>query len=536
MNRWFALWIVAGLVGSLSAQFEGGISEPDTSIPILQDFADNSYKLSTTITAKDLKEHIFALANDSMQGRETGTHGNRRAAEYIAAKFKKLDLPQIIGSDHGYFQQVPFTFTGWVNQQIVVGGKKLRAGQDFLSYPRSSISLQVQADSIAFVGYGIDDKDYSDYTSEDVGPVAIAYDGEPRDSLGKFILTGTKSSSDWSLTVDKKAKAAKERGVEVLFVISNNYRRLLNQDGGVLTRNWTELGFQESPEGCNVIFISTTVAKSIFGDQIDQIIAERVRRSDGENPSPYAITIPTFINQALERRQENGQNIIGYIKGTDLRDQLVVVSAHYDHIGTYGNEVYNGADDNASGTTTVLEIAEAIQTAVKLGLGPRRSVLCLLVTGEEKGLLGSQWYADHPVFPLETTMVDVNIDMQGRTDNKYMKQDVFYNYVIGSDRISQDLHDLNEEINETYTQMTLDYTYNDENDPNRIYYRSDHYNFAKNGIPSIFFFSGLHPDYHRLTDTPDKIEIDLLKKRARHSFHLIWALANQENPLRISVK
>ena len=142
--------------------------------------------------------------------------------------------------------------------------------------------------------------------------------------------------------------------------------------------------------------------------------------------------------------------------------------------------------------------------------------------------MGSQYYTDHdPVFPLEKTVANLNIDMIGRIDPK-REGDRNYVYLIGSDKLSQELHDLSEEVNTKYTQIELDYKYNDENDPNRFYYRSDHYNFAKNNIPVIFYFNGTHDDYHQTSDTPDKIQYDLLTKRTRLIFHTAWEVANRE--------
>ena len=225
-----------------------------------------------------------------------------------------------------------------------------------------------------------------------------------------------------------------------------------------------------------------------------------------------------------------GNNVLGYIEGTDKKDELVVISAHHDHLGKRNTDIYNGADDNGSGTSTVLEIAEAFQLAKEMGVGPKRSVLCLLVTGEEKGLLGSEYYGENPIFPLEKTVANVNIDMVGRIDKKY-QDNPEYIYVIGSDRLSTDLHKINETANQKYAQIVLDYQYNSETDPNRYYYRSDHYNFAKKGIPAIFYFNGTHDDYHRTSDTIEKINFDVMEKRGRLFFHTAWELANREEKI-----
>lgn len=248
-------------------------------------------------------------------------------------------------------------------------------------------------------------------------------------------------------------------------------------------------------------------------------------------PKGYDDYIQSIPKDFFNRKSNNtSENIVAYIKGSEKPDEFVVISAHFDHLGMKGKDVYNGADDNGSGTSAVLEIAKAFQKAKKNGHGPKRSVLFINLTGEEEGLFGSKYYTSHPIFPLKNTVVDLNIDMVGRVDKKHTgKPD--YIYLIGSDKLSTDLHRLSEEVNEKYTQLKLDYKYNDDKDPNRFYYRSDHYNFAKNNIPIIFYFNGVHADYHKTTDTPDKINYDILAKRAQLVFYTAWEIANREERL-----
>ena len=227
-------------------------------------------------------------------------------------------------------------------------------------------------------------------------------------------------------------------------------------------------------------------------------------------------------------------NVAAMIKGSEKPDEYIVLSAHLDHVGMHDGEVFNGADDDGSGTVAILEIAEAFKAALDEGHGPKRSIIFLHVTGEEKGLLGSQYYTDYdPIVPLAQTVANLNIDMIGRTDPKRLEGKRNYIYLIGSDKLSTDLHKLSEEVNSKYTNIELDYTYNDENDPNRYYYRSDHYNFAKNNIPVIFYFNGTHDDYHQASDTPDKIQYDLLENRTRLVFHTAWELANRDEAVRV---
>ena len=236
-----------------------------------------------------------------------------------------------------------------------------------------------------------------------------------------------------------------------------------------------------------------------------------------------------WINKNTRRgTYKDSENVVSFIEGSEKPEEIVVISAHLDHEGVKNGKVYNGADDDGSGTVAMLEIAEAFQLAVKAGKGPKRSILFLHVTGEEKGLLGSKYYTDvEPIFPLENTVCDLNIDMIGRTDSRH-KADPNYVYLIGSDKLSTELHTISEAMNKKYTNINLDYKYNDENDPNRFYYRSDHYNFVKNNVPIIFYFNGTHVDYHKPTDTPDKINYELLENRTKLVFHTAWEVANKE--------
>ncbi len=240
----------------------------------------------------------------------------------------------------------------------------------------------------------------------------------------------------------------------------------------------------------------------------------------------------TFFKRVFKSNQIiKGENVLGYIEGTDLKDELIIITAHYDHLGKHDSLIFNGADDDASGVAGAMEIAEAFMIAKKEGYGPRRSILIMPVSGEEKGLLGSKYYTDNPVYPLNSTIANLNIDMIGRLDDWHNTGD--YVYLIGSDRLSYDLHNINEEINSNYTKLELDYKYNDEDDPNRYYYRSDHYNFAKNNIPVIFYFNGVHEDYHRPSDTIEKLEFNKIKKISKLVFLTAWELANRDERIKL---
>ncbi len=255
----------------------------------------------------------------------------------------------------------------------------------------------------------------------------------------------------------------------------------------------------------------------------------------GHPPSlnSYYQTVPASFMNSRSRGENlpDSENILAFIEGSEKPNEIIVISAHYDHVGTKNGVVYNGADDDGSGTVAVMQIAKAFQEAKKAGKGPKRSILFLHVTGEEHGLFGSEWYSENPVFPLENTVVDLNIDMIGRDDPENRGKQ--YVYVIGSEMLSSELKTINETANNQTVKLELNYKYDDPKDPQRLYYRSDHYNFAKHGVPVAFYFDGIHEDYHKPTDDPEKIDYPLLQKRAQLIFATAWELANR--PERIIV-
>ncbi|MFT5078067.1 M28 family metallopeptidase [Patiriisocius sp. Uisw_047] len=283
------------------------------------------------------------------------------------------------------------------------------------------------------------------------------------------------------------------------------------------------------------IYAGDAMEGRMTGSKGQKMAAEYLRNfyQDQNIPSPiedlnYYQPVPASYFKRVKDAKDS-ENIVAYIEGSEFPDELIILSAHLDHVGMddEGN-VFNGADDDGSGTVALLEMAEAFQQAVKDGKGPKRSILFLHVTGEELGLYGSAYYTDNPLFPLANTVANLNTDMIGRIDPD--KADTpNYIYLIGSDKLSQELHDVSEAVAAKYSSdLELDYKFNDENDPNRFYYRSDHYNFAKNDIPVIFYFNGVHADYHKISDTPDKIEYELMEKRTRLIFHTAWELSNRE--------
>jgi hypothetical protein len=502
-------------------------------------FDSTAYQIASTITAETLKEYVMALTSPAFTGREHGSEGNLKAADYIAQQFQKSDVNAAPGND-GYFQPLGTSKIKWKDIRLTVSGVKVEHLRDYLCLPQYSSPSpgEMVISEMTFLGYGIDDPRYSDYAGKDLmGKHLLIYAGEPRTNSGQFLLSGSDSVSIWSTDMVEKIKAARQAGAASLWIIEDKLRDKVIEARRFIMSNQLLPGDLDKMEHEYVpaIQLSTTLAQILIGKKTKRII--RLREKITTRGKPYSTAIPVQIafHAMHDLEAAPGKNVLGYIEGIDprLKDEIIVVTAHFDHLGKRGDDIFYGADDNASGTAAVMEIAEALAIAKHKGVGPKRSVLCMLVTGEEKGLLGSAYYADHPVFPIEQTVANVNIDMIGRTDEKHNHSN--YTYVIGADRLSTELHEINESVNQTYTKLELDYTYNLESDPNRFYYRSDHYNFAKKGIPAIFYFSGVHEDYHRPTDTPDKLMYEKAETIARLAFHTTLELANREERLKVDV-
>lgn len=535
MNKVSLIVFCLTLTNIVLAQYVSHNHIPDTTVVINNDPNDPRVEFANTITGEDIKAHLSILASDEYEGRETGEDGNNKAADYIADQFKGMGLAPT-GLENTYFQPVIFSSTGWKDTELFVGETKYKHLWDYLAYPGAFESIKNYEESeILFLGYGIDDPAYSDYKGKMVkGKTIMIYNGEPNKGGVNFI-TGNSNPSVWGNNTTKKLELAKSKGVEMVYIVNNDIKAFLMENRKYLIGSSLQLGDirEQSQNLMPHAYISTTMAEEMIGKnkrKVSKAVAKMSKKGKSKS-----IKLPTTVTGSYENYINllEGQNVLGFVEGTDLKDEVIVVSAHYDHLGKRNKDIFNGADDNGSGTSTVLDIASAFQQAKLADKGPRRSILFLLVTGEEKGLLGSQWYAENPTVPLENIVANVNVDMIGRIDTEHDHDN--YIYVIGSDRISTDLHKINEQMNDQYIQMELDYTYNSEEDPNRYYYRSDHYNFAERGIPAIFYFSGVHEDYHRPTDTVEKILFDKVERTGRLIFQTTWELANRDQRIKVDV-
>ena len=353
--------------------------------------------------------------------------------------------------------------------------------------------MVIETENLMYLGFGIDTENYSDYKSQNVeGRVLMISGGEPIGKKGVSCVTNAKEKSEWTVDWTMKIDVAKKKGVKALLIIDDNLTSSVSQYGRYIKRPNLELGDEPSEKGgIPLIYISSKMANKILSGSGVKGGHQKLEKKIGKSGVSKSIELSAPVKIEVNKNREEliSENVLAYLEGTEKPEELVVVTAHYDHLGRKGDKIFNGADDDGSGTTTLIELAQAFAQAKKDGNGPKRSMLFMTVSGEEKGLLGSEYYADNPVFPLENTVANLNIDMIGRIDENHAP-DSNYVYLIGSDKLSTELHALSEEMNTKHAGLELDYTYNDENDPNRFYYRSDHYNFAKNNIPVIFYFHG----------------------------------------------
>lgn len=474
-------------------------------------------KYAATINEDDLRRHLMVIASDEYEGRETGYEGQRMAARYLKEAFSASGIGPVPGPEgsrlvDGYEQEFPLELVHPGQLGITISGLPYGFAKDYF-YFNDRLAQKVTINEVMLSGYGLS---YEGVDATDRTILVLEGDGDQH------------TPDDFYQQMAEKAKAAEKAGARILLIASSTVPDQLQELGHYLTGSRMRLVEDDRKvvdlHKLQTIVISRQMAERLF--QRQHLNWNRMKKL-AKRPPRVLQTELLFTHEDRSERM-SASNVLGYIEGTDKKDELILLTAHYDHIGAHDGDVYNGADDDGSGTVALLEIAEAFARAKRDGHGPRRSILLMPVSGEEKGLLGSEWYSEHPVFPLDHTVADLNIDMIGREDSAHAGK-APYVYIIGSDRLSTDLHKMNEEANRLYTGLELDQTFNSADDPNRFYYRSDHYNFAKHGVPVIFYFSGVHEDYHRPGDEVQKIRFDLLRQRAALVFHTAWMLANRED-------
>ena len=474
---------------------------------------------ANSINTQDLQTHLYVLASDSLEGRETGKKGQKLAADYIATHFSSIGIPPYNGTT--YYQEFPLLKQSLKTSSLLLKDSLVFL-EDYYTSPFFS-SVNIDFTSIQCIGYGIEGAACSLFKEDLKDKVVLIFTSNLMSEKEK--LTTINEPIGW----EQQLEIAYKKGVKAVLFIDEDVKNKCSKYGSYFTKEKRSVLINNAKFKVPFAFIDAADLKRTIGWPLKRL-KKKVRHCKYPTITAKG-SFSTYVNEELLQ----GENVLGYLEGSDLKDELLVITAHYDHIGIHDGVVHNGADDDGSGTVAVLELAEAFALAKAQGNGPRRSVLFMPVAGEEMGLLGSSYYTENPVFPLENTIADLNIDMIGRMDENH-QGNPDYVYLIGADKLSTELHQLSENANTNYTQLELDYTFNDPNDPNRFYYRSDHYNFAKNNIPVIFYFNGVHADYHKPSDTVEKIHFGKIASISKLIFHTAWQLVNQDKRIKVDVE
>jgi hypothetical protein len=476
---------------------------------------DEAAKYAALITPQALKEKLTILASADMEGRETASPGQKKAAAWIEAQFKSFGLKP--GNGDSYQQLYPVYQDQLTAKKLMVNGKTFEWDKD---YSFGITNADWKYNEFAFAGYGVYDsaKNINDFAALDLkGKVVVI--------LETPMAPGQNMRAGFALLQARQRYLVSKGAVGMLTVADFSKRNPTNTKGGM--RLAPPAGNNPAVAPFFTATISNAVASALFGRTNVIPLADL---KDVNKGSYYA---ELAVHAERTNVQLESSNVIGILPGTSKKEEFVFLTGHYDHLGKNGNVIYYGADDDGSGSVGVIQMAEAFAAAAKGGNKPKRTMIFMTVSGEEKGLLGSEYYSEHPTVDMAKASADLNTDMIGRGDSSRKGDTLNYIYVIGHDKLSSDLAPINEAVNKQYTNIALDYKYDDPKDVNRIYYRSDHYNFAKKGVPILFFYDGmLGADYHRPTDTVDKIQFDIMAKRAQLVFHTGWIIANRDEMLK----
>ena len=508
------------------------------------------------ITAEGMKEILYTIASDEFAGRDTPSPELDKTAQFITERLKKLKVKPA-GDKGSYFQRIALTKTEVDRERSAaqLGERSFRIGVDFLPYGR--VSGEAEA-PVVYVGYGwvIKSKNINPYEGIDVRDRIVVVSGDGVAPPPGVTLPSLRAG-DWESPVSY----AQKNGARALVLVPRNLDRRWRYAAfriaqatyavprleGVTSED--EEGEEPQPAapatGLVSIIPSRVMLDALFaGEPLDGAAVLKFAQATtaGEQPRAFALKADKRLRLSvkLSVTDSSTQNVVGVLEGKDskLKKEYVALGAHYDHVGASGasgcrpvgtDTICNGADDDGSGTTSLLAMAEAFSK----GPRPKRSILFVWHTGEEKGLWGSEYFTRYPTVPLRQVVAQLNIDMIGRSKKagdtnpaNRMLSGPDEIYVIGSRMMSTQLGELNETVNREYLNLKYNYHYDEPNDPERLFYRSDHFNYAKQGVPIIFYFDGVHEDYHRPTDSADKIDYQKMQSITRTIFILASELAN----------
>jgi hypothetical protein len=469
-----------------------------SSIKVIEDpFAK---QIAKHIQPNPLKKQLTFFADPVTKGRGTQQDGIVAARNFIISQLKSGSGPNQLTTP------LPYTIKGtkWKSVKITMGGLKLTLNQDFWLEPSFSNYQAINTRRYKFNPEIANPNAKRLYQNHEIiGIPAKAFSAKPSRENGDNI------------------RAIHSAGIRVGFLVVPDTDKVL-MPGKALV-NYRSLRTLKSDtadtrqNNKTIIYIKESTWKKL----------EKAAKDLQAKTDTVSLSIEAIPEQNVDFTE---YNILHLFKGIDTT-KTVVISAHYDHLG-YELGTWNaGADDDGSGSIGLLSIAQAFQKGEEAGWRPGTNIALIWFSGEERGLLGSDAYSENPYFPMAQTMVDINIDMIGRCDTAHEKTQKDFIYVIGSNFVSQDLDSYVTQVNNMYTHLPLDYRYNTPKDPNRFYFRSDHYNFAKNSVPCVFFFNGVHIDYHKPTDTPDRIDYESFAKRVRLTLFLATHLCRRTEML-----
>jgi len=492
-----------------------------------------------TIAAEQMRDYLTFIASDEMEGRDTPSRGLDTIAKFLAMNLTRWGFKP--AGDNGTFLQridlrrdrIDATQT-----RVELNGRVLTAGRDYL--PAGGAG-EIKSGQLVFAGNGwyLKSKDIDAYRGIDpTGKIAVIF-GTPNLSPRGI------SRADFGKQGDNYLNAndyARKRGVVGIIYVPD-FQYLANWERNrqrIMERGSTVVAKFQTPNTAPLpgIVITPEIANALFTGE-SQSASGIFNASYGtEMPAPFLLRSAKSVSMNILSSYETvpTQNVVAVWEGGDpvLKNEYVALGAHYDHVGICApgtdDPICNGADDDGSGTTALLSMAEAL---AKAPTRPKRSVLFVWHCGEEKGLWGSRYFTDYPTIPLDKIVTQLNIDMIGRSkkegDTEPRNKDLSGPneiYVIGSKMMSTELGDLSESVNKSFLNLSFNYRYDDPADPNRFFFRSDHYNYARKGIPIIFYFDGVHEDYHRPGDEPQKIDYVKMERVARTVYLTLWEVAN----------
>lgn len=508
---------------------------------------------SETITPELLRNHLEVIAHDSLEGREAGTKEERKAAQYLIDHYEKLGVSPK-GTD-GYLQ--PFMLNAervdslvyktysYSNGDMELTDHSTESTTGTSEYIRLFGGTESLKGDVIFGGFGVNDPSRSVQHLDDVAMKdkwVLIFDDIPYVVNGDTLINPEISNNQRAANLLSRIEA---KGVLIISDMNfNEFEEMSAANSGMLEKPENmRLQYMDDSEGQSgfpraYTLISPEMAATFLGlDSTDEINNYRKTLiSDITNfkphPTKYFIDYTPYAGTV----EIKSNNVLAFIEGgnPDLNHEVVVLMAHYDHVGITqadetGDQIYNGADDNGSGTVALLAMAEALQNAADNGRKLDRSVLFLHVSAEEKGLLGSRYYSDYPVIPIDQTVTAFNADMIGRSDPENIEQDdTDYVYLIGGEIISSELDSLVQTANSETVNMRLDRKYNDLTDANQFYRRSDHWNFGRLDVPFVFFFTGVHEDYHAPGDEVHKIDFEKLSRISRLIYTSTIQVANYD--------